>query len=224
MQTKNMKKIVLKKNSIQAVIFDMDGTMVNNMEYHQIAWREFFKHHGINITDEEFKKSLSGKKNDKIFTTIFNRQLSPEEIQKYNEEKETLYREIYKKEIQEVNGLHNMINQLKKNKIQLAIATTAPKKNRDFILTALKLQNQFEVILGDEDVTQGKPSPEIYIKTAQQLGVAPEKCLVFEDSPPGVAAGKNAGMTVIGITTTHSPQELNRADYCINDYTNIRLS
>lgn len=108
--------------------------------------------------------------------------------------------------------------------MQTAIATTAPTKNRDFVLKALGLEGKFEVILGDEHVTHGKPHPEIYLSAAEMLGIVPNECLVFEDSPPGVASGKSAGMTVVGILSSHFADELQDADYAVGNFTQIGFS
>jgi len=219
-----MDKITIPLTDIKAAIFDMDGTMINNMEYHKKAWREFFKRHDLDFTEDEFRQKISGKKNDEIFALVFDRKLSLEEIAKYTEEKEAVYRELYKPDIKEVNGLHDVIKTLKQKGIKLAIATTAPEKNREFALESLHLQGEFEVILGDEHVTQGKPHPEIYLETARQLQVEPAHCLVFEDSPPGVQSGKDAGMNVVSILTTHTEEDNKAADYFVTDFTQIHFS
>ncbi len=208
-------------NDFDAAIFDMDGTMINNMDYHKKAWRAFAKKHGVEITDEEFKQKFSGQKNDKIFTGFFGRELSPEELEKYAEEKESIYRALYASEIKPVAGLVAILELLKSAGKKLAVATTAPKGNRDFGLKALGFENAFAVILGEEHAKQGKPHPEIYLETAKKLNVEPARCIVFEDSPPGVEAGKSAGMTVIALMTTHSEEDLQDADYTVKDFTEI---
>lgn len=215
-------KIALSK--YKAAIFDMDGTMINNMPYHQKAWQAFLKKHDINLTEDKFKHKISGKKNDQIFEIVFRQKLSADNLLKYTEEKEQLYREIYKSDIKEVTGLKATIEILHQNEIKLAIATTAPKKNRDFGLEELGLVNTFTTILGDEHVTIGKPHPEIYLSTARQLGVTPNECIVFEDTPSGIASGKDAGMTVVGILTSHTPEELKRADFIVNDFAHIEFA
>lgn len=204
----------------KAVIFDMDGTMINNMGYHKKAWQEFLRRYDIHMTDEEFSKT-SGKKNDAIFEEVFGRQLGEDEIQKYTDEKEAVYRELYGGYIEEVKGLTSLIGRLVDEGKKIAIATTAPKENRAFGLAALGLEGKFEVIMGNEHVKHGKPHPEIYIRTAEQLGVDPSDCVVFEDSPPGVQSGKAANMTVIGLLTSHVPDELSAADYLVYDFTEI---
>ncbi len=214
-------RVRLKLSDFDAAIFDMDGTMINNMDYHKKAWKEFAKRHGFEFTDEEFKEKFSGKKNDQIFTGIFGSSLTHNQINDYTEEKESIYRELYAPEIKAVVGLTDAISSLEKNGKKLAVATTAPKGNRDFGFKALDLENTFDIILGDEHVVNGKPNPEIYLETAKKLNIDPSRCIVFEDSPPGVEAGKRAGMTVIGILTTHSEEDLKNADYLVNDFTQI---
>ena len=216
-------KIDIPINSFKAAIFDMDGTMINNMAYHKKAWQTFLAQHDIHLTEKEFHNKISGKKNDQIFLIFFGRKLDKDEERRYTEEKEALYRKLFKPDIKEIDGLFAVIDKLDKQNIKTAIATTAPAKNRDFVLKELGLQNRFEVILGDEHVSQGKPHPEIYLETARQLGVKPGECLVFEDSPPGVISGKNAGMTVVGILSSHSADDLRDADYKVDDFTDISL-
>jgi beta-phosphoglucomutase len=208
----------------KAAIFDMDGTMISNMAYHKKAWQEFLRRYGITLTEQEFKEKLSGKKNDQIFELVFGRRLSKDEELKYTEEKESLYRELFRPHIKEIAGLTRLIEALHTHGVKTAIATTAPAKNRDFALKEIGLEGKFEVILGDEHVTRGKPHPEIYLATAERLGVSPADCVVFEDSPPGIASGKSAGMTVIAILSSHSRGELEEADYTVNDFTDLNIT
>jgi beta-phosphoglucomutase len=216
-------KVILDLHGIKAAIFDMDGTMINNMAYHKKAWIEFCNRHGLSLTEDEFKEKFSGKKNNQILETVFGKTLSPEEIVQYTDEKEHIYQELYTSDIEEVPGLAKILEDLKSRNIKLAIATTAPETNRQFGLEALGLTDSFEVILGDEHVTRGKPDPEIYVETAKQLGVDSSQCVVFEDSPVGVEAGKNAGIKVVGLLTTHSNEELAQADLHVRDFTQIEL-
>ncbi|PIR75107.1 MAG: hypothetical protein CO030_02400 [Candidatus Magasanikbacteria bacterium CG_4_9_14_0_2_um_filter_42_11] len=208
---------------IKAAIFDIDGTMIDNMPFHKKAWKEFCARKGIHLSDGDFKQNISGLRNDQICKNLFGDTITEAEIEAYAAEKESVYRELYKPHIHEVAGLTEMLNSIKKRDKKLAIATTAPKENREFVLNALGLEEYFEVILGEEDVQKGKPDPEIYLKTAELLGVAPDSCIVFEDSPVGVASAKNAGMTVVGITTTHSEDELEKADIIVQNFTELKL-
>lgn len=205
----------------KAAIFDMDGTMIRNMSHHKKAWQEFLSRHGVHLSDEEFHAKISGKKNDAIFEIVFGRQLSQNESEKYTAEKELLYRELYKNDIEEVEGLTDFIAKLHNLGLKTAIATTAPKPNREFALKSLDLRGKFEVILGDEHVSNGKPHPEIYLKAAKKLGIKPEDCVVLEDSPPGIQSAKSAGMTVVGILTSHSKNDLSEADYLVHNFTEL---
>jgi len=218
-----MDTIQITLNDFDAAIFDMDGTMINNMAYHKKAWREFAKRHGFDVSDEEFREKISGKKNDQIYANILGNTITPDEIKKYTEEKEAIYRELYAADIEPIAGLHHVITALQKAGKKIAVATTAPKDNRDFGFKALGLENTFDAILGDEHVTNGKPHPEIYLKTAEQLGIDPARCLVFEDTPSGVASGKAAGMKVVGILTGYSEEDLREADFRVKDFTQLRF-
>jgi beta-phosphoglucomutase len=211
-------------HQIKAAIFDMDGTMINNMAHHKRAWQEFLRRHNITLAEEEFRHKISGKKNDQIFELVFGRKLDSKEERQYADEKEAIYRELYKPDIQEIEGLTRIIDALHQRGIRTAIATTAIAKNRDFALETLGLEGKFEIILGDEHVTHGKPNPEIYLSTAKELGVSPAECIVLEDSPPGVEAGKAAGMVVIGILSSHAAEELNQADYVVEHFNQIKLA
>ena len=219
----DMNRVNIPLAGIKAAIFDMDGTMIDNMSYHQKAWQNFLRKHGVELTEEEFRQKISGKKNDHIFRLVFGEDLDKDRELALTEEKEALYRELYRPEIKEIAGLSELIAQLHEHGIKTAIATTAPAKNREFALDVLGLHGKFEVILGDEHVTQGKPHPEIYLAAAEKLGIAPRECLALEDSPPGVASAKSAGMTVVGILSSHSAGELKDADYTVGDFTQINF-
>jgi beta-phosphoglucomutase len=218
-----MHSIPIPFSQFEAVIFDMDGTMINNTAYHQKAWLEYLKQYGIQLSGEEYLQKVSGKKNDQIVKELFGPSVSPHKIKVISDEKEALYRELYADFIEEVPGLIKFIDKLHKRRIRTAIATTAQLQNRNFALVSLGLEDRFEVILGDEHVRNGKPDPEIYLKTSQELGVAPEKCIVFEDSPPGVQAAKNAGMTAVGVLTMHKTEHLRSADFLIHNFAEIQL-
>lgn len=212
----------LNLQGVDAVIFDMDGTMVNNNSYHKMAWFEFGKRHNIQLTDQDFKDKLSGRRNKEILTTLLG-DLTSEQIQEYAEEKESIYRDLYSKNIREVKGLTTLLDFLKQKGIKIVIATTAPKRNREFVIDCLKIHEFLDLVIGDEHVQKGKPNPEIYLQVANTLNVNPSKCLVFEDSPSGVQAAKKAGMKIVGLLTSHAVGELKGADFCIRDFTELRI-
>lgn len=189
------------------LIFDMDGVIVDNHMWHFEAWVEFGKRHGFIITKEEFGKYF-GSTNQWVLSSLFENKLTKEEISILGEEKETIYRELYQPCIKPVEGLKAFIQYASDQGIQMALATSAPYKNVKFTLEATGLENYFDVITDSSMVSKGKPDPQVYMITAEKLGVQPADCIVFEDSVPGILSALNAGMNVIGVATTHKPDEL----------------
>jgi HAD superfamily hydrolase (TIGR01509 family) len=150
--------------------------------------------------------------------------MSKEELSQFGEEKEALFRDIYKNDIKPVDGLGAFLEQLKVNGIPAAIGTSAPRSNVDFVLAKTNFGKYFTTALDESSVTQGKPNPEIYQKVAAALNFPPEQCVVFEDSLSGVEAAQRAGCKVVGITTTHTSQELSHTNFNIPDFKNLEVS
>jgi beta-phosphoglucomutase family hydrolase len=215
------KTLEIPADSFKAVIFDMDGTMIDNKDYHTKAWQIFLKKHGINLTQEEFDKRLAGKRNEPILKDLFQGKLTSEEIQKYAYEKEKLYRKLYGDFVKEVDGLKKLLEQIKELGKKIGVATNSPKENLEFIFDNLNLHNFFDATVWDEHISRGKPNPEIYLHIAKVLKVLPESCVVFEDTVTGVKAGKAANMKVVALLTGHSKEVLKEADYFINNFTEI---
>ena len=205
-----------------AIIFDMDGVIVDSNPAHKIALQQFAREHGYDLDEKQLREKVYGRTNKEWITNLFGT-LPKETLAKYAEEKEALYREIFKNDIRPVKGLVNFLNLLEKNNIPKAIGTSAPRVNVDFSLGSTHLEKYFSIILDDTFVTHGKPDPEIYIKVAGALNLPNNKCIVIEDSLSGVTAGKRAGSKVIGITTTHTAEELAEADLVINDFDELSI-
>jgi beta-phosphoglucomutase len=216
-----IKKKHLNLKSIKAVLFDMDGTMVHNLPFHNKAWQEFTNRHGFIVTEEEIKNKTSGKKNSQILPILLERQLSEEEIEKLGDEKEEIYRELYASHVTPIEGLSELVNKLKAKGIKVAVATTAQEKNRLFVLGELGLNSQIDVIVGEEHFTHGKPDPELFLKAAEKLGVKPEHCLVFDDAPIGVPTARAANMKIVGVLTTHEEAEFRGADLTIKNFSEL---
>lgn len=209
-------------SGICAVIFDLDGVIVDNMKYHRLAWENFLRKYAPGIDINEFSRNF-GKRNEILLEMVFKRRLSLEEVKRYGEKKESLYRELYAESIETISGLLEFLKLLKEKKIKTAVASAAPPVNVDFVLDKTGIREFFNVVLDAEDVKKGKPDPEIYLKTAEMLACSPRSCLVFEDSIPGLQAAKNAGMKVTALTTTYPPSELREADFIITDFTEVDL-
>lgn len=184
-----------------AVIFDLDGVIVDNMRYHKKAWEIFIRKHAPGLRIEDVAQHF-GRTNDDIMGFVFGRQVSAEDVARWSEEKEGLYREIYAEDMAPLPGLLDLLKELKKKGIRAAIATSAPRKNVDFVLDRLKIRPLFDAVIDASEVRKGKPNPEIYLQAARKVGCHAEACVVFEDSPAGIQAGLNAGMKVIGVATT----------------------
>ena len=201
-----------------AVLFDMDGVLVDNMAYHKDSWFEFCRLYGFHMTDDLFRGFVSGRVSKEVLEYIFNRPLSTEEVNHYTEEKEELYRTIYRPHIKPTEGLVAFLDSLKSKQVAMAVGTSAPTSNIDFTLVTTGLKPYFDKIVDASFVKKGKPDPEIYLKAAQLLNMPPQNCVVVEDSLLGIQAGINAGMKVIGITTTHIREELTQPHLLIDTF------
>ncbi|AFK02506.1 HAD-superfamily hydrolase, subfamily IA, variant 3 [Emticicia oligotrophica DSM 17448] len=201
-----------------AVIFDMDGVICDTNPYHSLAWKAYLDKHGIASSEEEFIAHMYGKSNSYILKHFFKREIVGEEFARMEFEKEALFREIYDEEVKPISGLLTFIEDLKANGVKTGIATSAPYLNMELILSKLPLREKMESLLSSEDVTAHKPNPEVYLKSAQNLGIDPAKCVVFEDSFSGVTAGKSAGAKVVGVLSTYKKEELPICDDYIVNY------
>lgn len=197
----------------------MDGVIIHSNPYHKIALHQFCEKYGYHLTEEELRARIYGRTNKQWITNLFGRTLSAEELEYYAEEKEGMFRELMKNDIQPLAGLRDFLDQLNQHQLARAIGTSAPRSNVDFVMTRTQLTEYFPTILDDSFVEHGKPHPEIYLKCAAALGYAPENCIVFEDSLSGVAAGKDSGAKVVGVATTHTFYELKETDFVISDFT-----
>ncbi|MGI9282005.1 MAG: HAD family hydrolase [Endozoicomonas sp.] len=194
--------------NLKAVLFDMDGVIVDNNDYHRKAWQLFLKRHGMDISDEEYNRRISGRVNSELVAMLFGTHLNQAEVKRLGEEKEQIFRDLYEHHLRPISGLHDFIKLLRKAGIRLAVGTSAPVSNLDFILDGLGVRDSFDVLVHQGMIERGKPDPEIYQTCMEQLGVQPGESLVFEDSLAGIQSGLAAGARVVGVTTTHSAGEL----------------
>lgn len=200
-----------------AILFDMDGVIIDSNPFHKIALKQFCKQHGFELTEEQLLLKIYGRTNKDWIPNVFGN-IGADRVAQYGEEKEAMFRDIYKNDIEPVKGLIDFLKKLDDEGIARAIATSAPRSNVDFTLQHTSTEKYFKIILDESFVSKGKPDPEIYLKAAAALGFKPEKCIVFEDSLAGVAAGKSAGCKVVGVTTTHTRDELHQTDYIIDNF------
>jgi HAD superfamily hydrolase (TIGR01509 family) len=188
--------------SQRAFIFDMDGTIVDNMAFHTKSWLAFFERRGHTLDADEFFRATAGRQGHEIMATYLGNHLTKEESTALDFEKESLYRELYAPHLQAVKGFTDFIARAKSAGVRLAVATAAPTDNIDFTLDGLDLRKQFDAIAGAADVARGKPNPDVFLLAAERAGALPVNSIVFEDAPLGVEAARRAGMRAVVLTTT----------------------
>lgn len=211
-------------NNEIAVIFDMDGVICHTNPYHSLAFREFFSTRNLAPTDEEFAEHMFGKSNSYILSHFFKRPVTGDELLTLEQEKEGLFRKIYEPHIEPIAGIVEFITDLENNAVKLGVATSAPYANLELILSKIRIREKLGSVLASEDVKKHKPDPEVYLKSAANLGVSPEQCVVFEDSFSGVSAALNAGMRVVGVLSSHGKDELPPCNLYIDDYRDLSYS
>lgn len=170
------------------VIFDIDGTMVNNTPYHRQAWFELCRRYGIELDHRSYHDKIHARSNDKIVPNLFGPEVDEAFILRIEDEKESLYRETFRPMLKETPGLIALLNQLHKNGIPCAAASNSPKPNVDFVLDELGIRHFFRAVTYRDLVKAGKPDPELFLMAAAEIGVSPKQCLVFEDSASGFKA------------------------------------
>ena len=185
-----------------AFIFDMDGTIVDNMAFHTSSWVTFFQRRGTAIDADEFFRATAGRQGKEIIRSYLGAQLGDDEVRTLNEEKESVYRELYEPHRKTVSGFDDLIAQATLRGVALAVAHAAPNAHITFTLDGLDLRKHFDAVVGAADVARGKPHPDVFLLAAERCGVAPEHCIVFEDAPLGVEAARRAGMRCVVLTTT----------------------
>jgi HAD superfamily hydrolase (TIGR01509 family) len=207
-----------------AVIFDMDGVIVDSNPYHKKAWKAFCCRHNISINDYELETKIYGRTGDDALPVLFDRPLDKELIAEFCSEINKNYRDLFAPFIKPLPGLLQFLDNLMAAGIKTAIATSAPPVNVEFVLQETGIEKYFNVIIDDTMITRGKPDPEIYFKTAEKLKKPASDCVVFEDSLAGITAAKYAGMKVTGVTTTHDADTLSGTDFIINDFFDITVN
>jgi beta-phosphoglucomutase family hydrolase len=210
-----------------ALIFDMDGTLVHNMPIHNQAWKDTLAEAGVQIDVDEFHRATVGKKSYEIMRLMLGPERSEAELLSWGERKENLYRERFSALRAPLPGLLPLLEQAQALGIPLAVASAAPPENLSFILDELDLRRFFNVVVGGHNIQNGKPDPEIFLLSAQMMGVEPSACLVFEDALAGVEAARRAGMDAVFLCTSHTADEVADMEHVLHavpDFTPLDLS
>lgn len=211
---------------MKALIFDMDGTLVDNMKFHIQAWSQMFAEIGLEVDSRSICNKAAGATNEDLLRNKIGLQLSDEEVRRYSRHKEELYREIYASHLKPLPGLLELLAQAQELDIPIALGTAACPENVAFTLDGLNIRPYFDVIVCEKDVKRGKPDPALFLTAAQRLEVKPSSCIVFEDALAGVEAARRANMAAIVLTTTlqaHEVHALTNVFMAVPDYRGLDL-
>ena len=212
-------------STTKAFLFDLNGTMVNDMPYHIAAWHAIVNQLGAPLSIEDVKHQCYGK-NDELLERVFPGRFTMEEKLKLGADKEAVYRVEFKPHLKLIPGLDIFLEKAHHQRIKMAIGSAAITSNIDFVLDNTNTRKYFEAIVSADHVKQSKPHPETFIKCANDLKVAPSECIVFEDTPKGVECAQNANMKAIVILTGHKKDEFKSFQnilYFMDDYSSLKF-
>jgi len=192
----------------EALIFDMDGTMVDSMPWHAKSWVTFCRKHDIQMDAAEILARTTGRTGVECMAEVFGRTLGETEALAFVHEKEQIYRDLFTATFSEVAGFTAFARQAAARGLKLAVGTAGDKHNIAFVMSRLGMDPPPLAIVGGDEGLSGKPTPAIFLEAARRIGVAPERCIVFEDAPFGIEAARRGGMRAVAVCSTHSAVEL----------------
>jgi beta-phosphoglucomutase family hydrolase len=198
----------------KAFIFDLNGTMVNDMNFHIKAWHDILNSFGAGLSLDQVKLECYGK-NEELLERIFPGRFSAAEMEAMIEQKEAGYREVFRPHLRLIPGLDSFLQQAYLRQIPMAIGSAALPVNIHYVLEGLQISHYFNAIVSAVDVRVSKPDPETFLSAAEKLGVNPADCIVFEDAPKGVEAASRAGMKCVVLTTMHSSDDFQRSKHIL---------
>ena len=191
-----------------ALIFDMDGTIVDSMPWHAKSWLEFTRRHGVTMELDEVMRRTTGRTGVECMNVLFDRKLEENEAVALVAEKEAIYRELFSPVFAEVGGFCNFAADAMARGLKVGVGTAGDRHNIAFTLAHLKLPSAPLVVVGGDEGLPGKPEPAIFLEAARRMGAEPAQCIVFEDAPFGIEAARRAGMRAVAVCTTHAAKEL----------------
>ncbi|RTQ51417.1 HAD family phosphatase [Hymenobacter gummosus] len=198
---------------MKAFLFDLNGTMIHDMDYHTRAWQQLLNEElGGQFTYEEVKPQMYGKNQEVLVRMFGPERFTAAEMDRLARQKEERYQAEYRPHLQLLPGLLEFLKAAKERGIPVAIGSAAIPFNIDFVLDGLDIRQYVQAVVSADDVTESKPHPETFLKAAAALGVAPKDCVVFEDVPKGAEAARNAGMSCVILKTTHEEAEFSYLD------------
>ena len=205
------------------VIFDWDGVILDSSGFHAMSWEILAEERGLPLPEGHFEKGF-GLRNETIIPKILKWASEPEEVAELAFAKEEAYRSLIRKNgIEPLPGVKFLLKSLENGGHRFAVGSSTPKENLICAMELLGYQDTFQAILSGDDVTQGKPNPEVFLKAAKAIHCEPSNCVVFEDALPGIEAAKAGGMKVVGVATTNSLEEIAHADLAVESLEEITL-
>jgi HAD superfamily hydrolase (TIGR01509 family) len=198
----------------KAVLWDLDGVLVDSAPFHFEAWQELFRSLDKGFSDADFRRTF-GLRNDAILKDILG-ELTPAEVERLARRKEELYREVVAGKVTPIPGAIDLLRSLHRSGMKMAIVSSTPRENVSVVLRSLGLEDAFAAVIAEEDAPRGKPDPQGFLLAAKNLGVAAGECVVLEDAPGGVEAAKRAGMRCIGLASSRPREALTSADLVVD--------
>ncbi len=191
-----------------ALIFDMDGTMIDSMGHHRLSWIEFARRHALAIEIDDLMRRTTGRTGAECMNELFGREFSHAESWALIAEKENIYRESFAPVFREVAGFCAFAGAAHRQGLAVGVGTAGDRHNIAFAMRHLAMDPAPGVVVGGDEGLAGKPEPAIFLEVARRLGVAPAHCVVFEDAPLGIEAARRAGMAAVAVCTSHGAQDL----------------
>jgi len=207
---------------IAAILWDLDGVIVDSAPFHYEAYRRVLAARGVLLSEERFRKELLGLRNEAILQALLGA-TGPAEARRLAAQKEAIFRRLLRGRVRALPGALPLLRRARQAGLRQAIVSSTPRRNIATILKELGAGELLDAVVGEEDAARGKPDPEGFLIAAARLGVPPQGCVVIEDAPQGIAAGKAAGMRVIAVSTTRPPELLAQADLVVPSLDDPRI-
>lgn len=198
-----------------AVIFDVDGVLIDSYQAHFESWLRMFGEHGVSFTEEEFRKTF-GRTSHDIIAALYGADLSDADIRAWDDCKEALYRDIIRDNFPAIDGAVELLDALHHAGFRLGVGSSGPPENIQLTLECLERADLFDAVVTRIDVTRGKPDPQVFLIAGERLGAKPEQCVVVEDAPAGIEAANRAGMASVALSGTATREELAHAKLIVD--------
>ena len=193
---------------VEALIFDMDGTMIHSMPWHTKSWLVFAENHGLKIDMSDLLARTSGRTGAECMRLLFERDLTDAECESLVHEKEAAYRDLFSEHFAEIAGFNAFAKAAVARGLKIAVGTAGDRHNIEFVMSRLKMNPLPLAIVGGDEGFTGKPTPAIFLEAARRIGADPARCIVFEDAPLGIEAARRGGMRAVAVCSSHTPAEL----------------